>query len=100
MKLLTVILFKDSVSFSALSGKVREKLSLTKDNEFPGCWDINYNREETIGLISATINHLIESSEKNEIVFGCCMKDYDDIISRINTAECEINCTSAEVFLI
>lgn len=100
MKLLTVIIFRDSDSFSVLSSKVCEKLSLDKDKEFPGCWYIDSNRENVIGVISATVNHFIESSDKNEIVFGCSMEDYKDIMLCINTENCEINCTYAEVFLV
>lgn len=100
MILLTVIIFRDSNSFSALSSKVCEKLSLDKDKEFPGCWDIVDNRKDVISSISNTINYFIETSDKNEIVFGCCTKDYSDIMQYINTDNCEINCTYADVFVI
>ena len=100
MKLLTVIIFKNSDAFDVLNGKVCEKLSFEHNKAFPGCWDIVDNRENVINMISETINYFIDTSEKEAIVFGCCMKDYNDIMRRINTEKCEINCTYAEVFLI
>ena len=100
MKLLTVIIFKDSDAFDALNGKVCDKLSSEKERKFCGCWDIKFNREECITMIDATVNQFLESTDNGDVVFGCCMKDYDDIMKHITTDNCEINCTYAEVFLI
>ena len=100
MKLLTVIIFKDSADFDALSGRVCDKLSLEENKEFPGCWDVVDNKKDVIRSISDTVNYFIETSEKTEIVFGCCLKDYDDIMKYINVENCEINCTYAEVFVL
>lgn len=100
MTLLTIILFKDSIEFSALSGKICEKVSSPDEKEFCGCWDILFNRDECIASISEAVNHFLGLPEKREVIFGCCMKDYNDIMQRINTSECEINCISADVFVI
>ena len=62
----------------------------TPYQEFLGFWgDIEFNKEECLNAISATVNHFIDS-DKEEIYFGIDEKDFDEIISRINTQNCEI----------
>lgn len=49
MKLLIVIIFKDSAVFDALSGRICDKLSFEKNKEFPGCWDVVDNKKTLSG---------------------------------------------------
>ncbi len=97
MKKLTVVLFADDTEIENCSNNVLEKFSaLPKEKEFCGIWgDIHFNNEEVLCAISATVNHFINKDDKTEIVFGCCKKDYSDIISKIHTKNCvleTVNC--------
>ena len=41
--------------------------------------------------ISSCVNHFIESDkDKKEIIFGCCEKDYNDIMAKLNISGCSI----------
>ena len=87
MKKLTVVLFDDKKntdiiceSFSALPEK----------SEFLGVWWIEYNQEEVYSYISMAANYFIENTDKTEIIFGISSKDYNGVVSKINTKNCEI----------
>ena len=97
MKTLKVILFSDSSEFKEYSNRVCEAfLELSKAKKFCGCWDISFNKNEVLDAISDTINHFINNSDKTEIIFGCCEKDYNDIISQIHTKNCIITTISCK----
>lgn len=93
MKKLTVVVFEDELEFKKCSNRVCEKFSnLPKKEEFCGIWgEIKFNTSEVLSAISTTVNHFIEDTDKVEIIFGCCKKDYDDIISKIHTQDCAVN---------
>lgn len=63
----------------------------THCQEFLGFWgEIDEsNKEECLNTISSTVNHFIDS-DKEEIYFGIDEKDFDEIISRVNTQNCDI----------
>ena len=92
MKKLTVILFENDLEFKEYSDKVCEKFAnLSAEKEFCGNWgEILFNNEECISSISGCVNHFINTADKTEIIFGVCNKDYDSVISKINTENCII----------
>ena len=49
-----------------------------------------FNKEECLNAISATVNHLIQMKEKNEIYFGCNIKDVLDIKPLLALENCEL----------
>lgn len=62
-----------------------------------GTWgEILFNSEECIASISGCINHFINNSNKTEIIFGISNKDYDCVISKINTEKCVIETVKCE----
>ena len=62
-----------------------------------GTWgEILFNSEECISSISGCINHFINNSNKTEIIFGISNKDYDCVISKINTEKCVIETVRCE----
>ncbi len=91
MKIVKVILFKDDKEFSQFSSAVCENMqSIGSEKEFCGIWgEIQSNENEVMRSISATVNHFIES-DKKEIIFGCCDKDCNDILARLNLMSCNI----------
>ncbi len=95
MKTLKVILFSDSTEFKKYSNRVCEVFSeLSYEKEFCGCWEIAFNKREVLDAVSDTINHFINNTDKTEIIFGCCKKDYNDIISQIHTENCIVTTVS------
>ena len=92
MKTLTVILFKNDLEFKEYSAQVFGKFDyLPLDKEFCGTWgEILFNNAECISSISGCVNHFINNSNKTEIIFGISNKDYDCVISKINTENCVI----------
>lgn len=102
MKKLTIILFEDDLEFSKYSDCVFEKLSnLSKEKEFCGIWgEILFNNDEVLSTISSTVNYFINDTDKIEIIFGCCKKDYDDITSKINTEKCVIDEVSCQDLIV
>ncbi len=91
MKIVKVVVFKDDKECSLFSDQVFESLkNIEPDKEFCGIWgEIQYNSEEVINSISSCVNHFIQS-QKNEIIFGCCEKDYNDIMAKLNISGCSI----------
>ena len=91
MKKITIIVFENGKEYDLLSNKICEKFTADENIEFCGLWgEIQYNANEVINSISATVNHFIKSSKK-EIVFGCCEKDYIDIVKEIDLYGCFVN---------
>ena len=91
MKLIKIIIFKDDKEYSQFSSKVCEKMkSIDTDKEFCGIWgEIENNSTEVINSISTTINYFV-ASDKKEIIFGCCEKDYNNILIKLNVEHCDI----------
>lgn len=100
MKLLKIIIFKDDKEFSQFASAVCEKMqSIAPDKEFCGVWgEIENNENEVLNSISATVDHFIESNKK-EIIFGCCKKDYNDILAKINSVNCNVVKIDVETIL-
>ena len=92
MKKLIVILFENDLEFKESSNRVCERFAdLPAEKEFCGIWgEIFFNNEESITSISGCVNHFINNSNKTEIIFGIRNKDYDGVISKINTENCVI----------
>ena len=92
MKKLIVILFENDLEFKEYSNRVCERFAnLPAEKEFCGIWgEILFNNEECISSISGCVNHFINNSNKTEIIFGISNKDYDCVISKINTEKCVI----------
>ena len=87
MKKLIVILFEKDLEFKEYSNRVCERFAdLPAEKEFCGIWgEILFNNEACISSISGCVNHFINNSNKTEIIFGISNKDYDCVISKINT---------------
>ncbi len=87
MKKLTVILFENELENKEYSNLACERFSdLPPQKEFCGIWgEIVFNSDEVLSMISTTVNHFIDNTDKSEIVFGCCKKDYNAIITKIHT---------------
>ena len=98
MKNLTVILFKNDLEFKEYSDRVCEKFAnLPAEKEFCGIWgEILFNSEECISSISGCVNHFINNTDKTEIIFGISNKDYDCVVSEINTKKCVIETVKCE----
>ena len=50
-----------------------------------------YNKNDMFAL-----NNVNFTLDKNEIIFGCCRKDYASILNKIDTADCEIDTLSCQ----
>ena len=98
MKKLTVILFENDLENKEYSDRVCEKFSdLPAEKEFCGIWgEILFNYSEVLFEICTTINHFVENPEKNEIIFGCCKKDYNAILDRIHLENCLVDTVSCQ----
>lgn len=87
MKKLTVVLFDEEQN----ANMICETFStLPEKSEFLGVWWIEYNQEEAYSSISMAVNYFIENTDKTEIIFGISSKDYDGVVSKIHTKNCEI----------
>lgn len=91
MKKLNVIVFANERECNKHTNNVCEKLSdLPENKSFCGIWgEIQFNAQEVISAISSTVNYFI-ASDKEEIFFGCCEKDYKNILAAINTQNCDV----------
>ena len=101
MKKLTVVVFKDGIESEKYSDQFCERFSnLPAGKEFCGIWgEIAFNDEEVFRAISATINHFLTEANKEEVIFGCCEKDYNSVISKINTNNCSVETLSCQEVL-
>ena len=91
MKQLNVIIFANENEYDKCSNRICELLSdLPESKGFCGAWgEIQANDQEVISAISSTVNYFI-ASDKEEIFFCCCAKDYKNILATINTQNCEV----------
>ena len=98
MKKLTVVIFENDLEYKEYSNRVCEKFAdLPAEKEFCGIWgEILFNNEECISSISNCVNHFINNSDKTEIIFGISNKDYNCVISEINTKKCTIEIVKCE----
>ena len=92
MKKLIAILFENDFEFKEYSNSVCEKFAnLPPVKEFCGIWgEILFNHSEVLSAICTTINHFVDNTDRTEIIFGCCKKDYDSIISKTHAENCVI----------
>ena len=100
MKIVRVIIFKNDKEFSQFSSAVCEKMqTIDSDKEFCGIWsEIQSDESEVLNSISATVNYFIES-DKKEIIFGCCEKDYNNILTKLNLVNCNIDKIGVDTIL-
>jgi hypothetical protein len=100
MKLVRIIIFKDDKEFSQFASVVCEKMqTLDSDKEFCGIWgEIQSNEGEVLNSMSATVNYFIES-DKKEIIFGCCEKDYNNILTKLNLEDCNVNKIDVDIVI-
>ena len=100
MKLVRIIIFKDDKEFSQFSSAVCDKMqAIDSDKEFCGIWgEIQSNESEVLNSISATVNYFIES-DKKEIIFGCCEKDYNNILTILNLEDCNVNKIDVDIVI-
>ena len=87
MKKLTIVLFDDKKNTNTICERFS---TLPEKSKFLGAWWIEYNQEEVYSSISETANYFIENSDKTEIIFGISSKNYNGVVSKINTKNCEI----------
>ena len=87
MKKLTVVLFDDKKNTNTICERFS---TLPEKSEFLGAWWIEYNQEDVYSSISMAANYFIENTDKTEIIFGISSKDYNGVVSKINTKNCEI----------
>lgn len=93
MKKITIILFENDLENKEYSNRVCEKFAnLPTEKVFCGTWsEILFNNEECIASISGCVNNFINNTDKTEIIFGCCRKDYVAILNKIHAEDCEID---------
>ena len=87
MKKLRVVLFDDKKNANTICESFS---TMSEKSEFLGAWWIEYNQEKVYSSISVAANHFIENTDKTEIIFGISKKDYEGVISKIHTENCEI----------
>ena len=87
MKKLTIVLFDDKKNTNTICERFS---TLPEKSEFLGAWWIEYNQEEVYSSISEAANYFIENTDKTEIIFGISSKNYNGVVSKINTKNCEI----------
>ena len=70
-----------------------QKFVITKSNDskvYCGTWgELQFNREECIKAISTTVKHFVQMLDKEEIYFGCNIKDVFDIKHLLALENCE-----------
>lgn len=97
MKKVNVIIFKDETENEKYAESVCKKLiplNQLNDKIFCGIWgEIMFNNDECLKAISSSVNSFL-NSDKTEVYFGCCKKDYNDIILLLNTDNCQVNVLS------
>lgn len=93
MKTVNVIWFANKNEEIKYTNAICEKLAnsnLSEKQTFCGVWgEIIGNKTECLNSFASTINHFLNST-KTEIIFGCCEKDIDDILSLVNTNNCKV----------
>lgn len=98
MKRLTVILFENDLEVNEYSNAVCEKMSdLRAEKVFCGIWgEILFNHIEVLSVICTTINHFVDNTDREVIVFGCCKKDYSAILAQIHIGHCLVDTVSCQ----
>ena len=86
MKNLTIVIFENDLAVEKHYDEAFDKYGKSStEKEILGVWgEILSNADEVLSTISDTVNYFINDTDKTEIVFGCCRKDYDDIIAKID----------------
>ena len=92
MKNLTIVVFENDLVVEKHYDEAFSKFGKSsEEKEILGIWgEISFNAEEVLTTISNTVNYFINDTDKTDIVFGCCKKDYNDIISKINVDKCVV----------
>ena len=91
MKKLRVVLLDDKKNANTICESFS---TMSEKSEFLGAWWIESNQEECYSSISVAANHFIENTDKTEIIFGISKKDFEGVISKIHTDNCEIKVTN------
>ena len=91
MKKLSIILFANENEYEQYADRVCEKLfALPESKKFCGAWgEIRFNDKEVIAAISSTISYFL-LSDVEEVFFGCCEKDCENILEKISTQNCAV----------
>lgn len=97
MKKLNMIVFADETECNEHADRITAKLSDLPENQvYLGCWgEIRSNDREVVAAVSGAVNHFL-ASDKEEIFFGCCAKDYQAILAAIHTQDCEVTKRSCQ----
>lgn len=90
MKNLTIVIFENDLAVQKYYDEAFGKYGKSSmEKEVLGAWgEILSNADDVLSTISDTVNYFINDTDKAEIVFGCCRKDYDDIIAKIDAEKC------------
>ena len=91
MKKLNAIVFADESEFNEHADRIATTLSgLPEYAIYLGSWgEIRFNGPAVLSAISTAVNHFF-ASDKEEIFFGCCAKDYPEILAAIGEQTCEV----------
>ena len=90
MKNLTVVIFENDLALEKQYDEAFGRFGKSStEKEILGVWgEILSNADKVLSTISDTVNYFINDTDKTEIVYGCCRKDYDDIIAKIDVEKC------------
>ena len=90
MKNLTIVIFENDLAVEKHYDEAFGRFGKSSmEKEVLGVWgEILSNSDEVLSTISDIVNYFINDTDKTDIVFGCCRKDYDDIIAKINVEKC------------
>ncbi|MBQ4074783.1 MAG: hypothetical protein IJD39_06245 [Clostridia bacterium] len=90
MRKITAILFETEIEYDKYANAVCEKLANIEDGKvFCGIWgEIRFHHGEVLAAISSAINHYIDQTDKSEILFGCCKKDYPAVLAQLHREQC------------
>ena len=92
MKKVYIIIFDSEKEILSNSEKIQEFFTKTNDSKvYCGTWgEIQFNKEECLNAISATVNHFIQMQDNKEIYFGCNINDVLDIKPLLALENCEL----------
>lgn len=90
MKNLTIVIFENDLAVEKHYDEAFGRFGKSSmEKEVLGVWgEILSNSDEVLSTISDIVNYFINDTDKTDIVFGCCRKDYDDIIAKIDVEKC------------
>ena len=91
MKKVFVIIFDSDKEMPSVCEKISEYFTKSNDSKvYCGTWgELQFNREECIKAISTTVKHFVQMLDKEEIYFGCNIKDVFDIKHLLALENCE-----------